>query len=367
MDRHEIPNGVTAKHVAEMHQADLKIQHLYGCKGMTYWCDDQRMTAFCLIEAPNKEALQNMHDHAHGDVPNSIIEVDGKIVESFLGRIEDPESIKTKELDVIDETAFRFIMVTTLTSLSLLNSASKNKKAELQNFNETILKIINEYEGRVVQRKTDCLLASFTSVSKAVLCTLEVQTKFKEFMDKDKISNSHLQIALSAGVPVTEKNSFFEEAIKTAERLCNNVQGEIVISSEIKELYKSENLNVFVDSEYINTLHPADEKFLNVLMDCTEEIWNRSDMNIEKISKQLGYSKSQLYRKMISITGKSTNTFLKEYRLNKALNLLNRQMGNVSEIAFETGFNSPAYFSKCFSEVYGVLPSNYVKQRLMNS
>jgi AraC-like DNA-binding protein len=90
-------------------------------------------------------------------------------------------------------------------------------------------------------------------------------------------------------------------------------------------------------------------------------------MNIGKFSRQLGYSKSQLYRKMISITGKSPNTFLKEYRLNKALNLLNRQVGNISEIAFETGFNSPAYFSKCFSEVYGVLPSSYVKQILMNS
>ena len=100
-------------------------------------------------------------------------------------------------------------------------------------------------------------------------------------------------------------------------------------------------------------------------MDYTDKIWNNTDMNVEKFSKDLGYSKSQFYRKMIAITGKSPNTFLKEYRLNKALNLLNRQVGNISEVAFETGFNSPAYFSKCFSEVYGVLPSRYVKQILI--
>ena len=61
MDRHEIPEGVTAEHVAQMHQEDLKVQHLYGCKGMTYWCDEQRRTAFCLIEAPNEQAIVDLH------------------------------------------------------------------------------------------------------------------------------------------------------------------------------------------------------------------------------------------------------------------------------------------------------------------
>ncbi len=367
MDRHDIPHGITAKHVAEMHQEDLKVQHLYGCKGMTYWCDDNRRTAFCLIEAPNKKALQDMHNHAHGDVPHSIIEVNQDIVESFLGRIEDPESIKNKELDVIDESAFRFIMIIRLKTLSLRNGTSEHQMSELQNFNQSITEIIEDFEGRIVERKTDCWLASFSSVSKTVLCALEVQTKFKEIIDNDQIVNLNLQIALNAGIPVTKRDTLFEDAIKIGERFCTSVKGEIVISSEIKELYKSENLNVFVDSDFINTLHPSDEKFLNVLMDYTEEIWNSTDMNVEKFSKQLGYSKSQLYRKMISITGKSPNTFLKEYRLNKAVNLLNKQAGNISEVAFETGFNSPAYFSKCFSEVYGVLPSNYAKRALINS
>ena len=58
----------------------------------------------------------------------------------------------------------------------------------------------------------------------------------------------------------------------------------------------------------------------------------------------------------------SPNTFIKEYRLNKALNLLNKQTNNISEIAFQTGFNSPAYFSKCFQETYGILPSTYLKK-----
>jgi AraC-like DNA-binding protein len=74
----------------------------------------------------------------------------------------------------------------------------------------------------------------------------------------------------------------------------------------------------------------------------------------------MGCSKSRLYRKMILLTGKSPNTFIKEYRLNEALKLLSKNAGNISEIAFETGFSSPSYFSKCFKRKFGVLPAIYL-------
>jgi len=110
MDRHDIPQEITAEHVAKMHQQDLKVQHLYGCKGLTYWCDVGRKTAFCLIEAPDSEAINAMHLHAHGAVPHKIIEVDARIVESFLGRIEDPDKAGDQELNIISDPAFRVIM-----------------------------------------------------------------------------------------------------------------------------------------------------------------------------------------------------------------------------------------------------------------
>ena len=54
---------------------------------------------------------------------------------------------------------------------------------------------------------------------------------------------------------------------------------------------------------------------------------------------------------MMSIIGMSPNNFLKNYRLNMAIELLDRQVLNISEIAYQTGFSSPTYFSKCFQEV----------------
>ena len=111
MDFHDLPDGVSAKHVAEMHQADLKIEHKYNCRGLTYWCDEKRQTAFCLIDAPDKHAVINLHKDSHGAVPQRIIEVNDTIVESFLGRIEDSEKSKKTSLNIINDPAFRTLMV----------------------------------------------------------------------------------------------------------------------------------------------------------------------------------------------------------------------------------------------------------------
>ena len=111
MDFHDLPDGVTAAHVAEMHQADLQIEHKYNCRGLTYWCDERRQTAFCLIEAPNEQAIKELHEKSHGAVPQRIIEVNDTLVESFLGRIEDPENTQNNELNIINDSAFRILMV----------------------------------------------------------------------------------------------------------------------------------------------------------------------------------------------------------------------------------------------------------------
>ncbi|HLI94107.1 MAG TPA: helix-turn-helix transcriptional regulator [Puia sp.] len=110
----------------------------------------------------------------------------------------------------------------------------------------------------------------------------------------------------------------------------------------------------------MHSLTPAEERFLTDLMDFTESAWRDFNVKVDDFGKPVGCSKSQLYRKMISLTGKSPNTFLKEYRLNEALELLNKNARNVSEVAYETGFNSPSYFCKCFHKHYGRLPSDFL-------
>ena len=107
MDVHIVP-GVKAKDVAEAHYKDLLVQEEHKCKCMTYWIDEERESIFCLIEAPGKEAVEEMHGRAHGLIPNKIIEVNSQLVESFLGRIYDPSQAETTDdgLKVFTDPSF---------------------------------------------------------------------------------------------------------------------------------------------------------------------------------------------------------------------------------------------------------------------
>jgi len=360
MDRHDVSEEVTAAIVAKLHQEDLKIQHKFNCRGLTYWFDDKRKTAFCLVEAPNKQCLIDMHNNAHGVIPHRIIEVDANIVESFLGRIEDPEKSKDTNLNIINEPAFRAIMVTGIKHFPYLNARAETLNLSLKNFNQNIFTTINRFKGRVVNQNRDYFMVSFESVSHAINCAVQVQTDFKDWKVKNKVDNIKLKTGMSAGVPVTDKEAVFEDTIKRAERLYYISRAKIVVSNEVSELYQNENQNVAFLKENVTPLSPDDEKLLNDLMDYMEVIWKDSSFNISDLSKELGLSKSNLYRKMITLTGTSPNTFIKEFRLKRALNYIRVKKGNISEIAFETGFGSPSYFTKCFQQKFGLSPSDYL-------
>ena len=88
MDRHNTVDA-TREVIAAGHERDIAIQGKYGVRFITYWIDEVRSKVFCLVEAPNKEALQKVHEEAHGNTANEIIEVDPALVEAFLGRVMD--------------------------------------------------------------------------------------------------------------------------------------------------------------------------------------------------------------------------------------------------------------------------------------
>ncbi|HMB63782.1 MAG TPA: helix-turn-helix domain-containing protein, partial [Eudoraea sp.] len=85
--------------------------------------------------------------------------------------------------------------------------------------------------------------------------------------------------------------------------------------------------------------------------------------SVEVLSKEAGYSRPQLYRKVKALTNRSPTDLIREIRLEKAAQLLRNNTGNVSEIAYETGFNNLSYFSKAFQERFGSSPSVYARKR----
>lgn len=102
-----------------------------------------------------------------------------------------------------------------------------------------------------------------------------------------------------------------------------------------------------------------DDAFLRKFAEQIEAVYADPEYNVEKLSETLGLSRGHLHRKIKELTGTAPVEFLRNYRLNKATLLLRQNAYTVSEVAYRTGFSSPAYFSKCFKAVYGVTPTEY--------
>lgn len=112
-----------------------------------------------------------------------------------------------------------------------------------------------------------------------------------------------------------------------------------------------------VSSDKVGSL---DDLFMNRFLDLIATSYTDPDFSIEKGSEKLGLSRVHLYRKVKELTGTTPTDFLRNYRLKQAAALLRFKDRNVNEVAYATGFSSPAYFSKCFKAVYNVTPSEYV-------
>src|SRR5688500_11903121 len=88
LNRHYIA-GDTRHDIADTHQKELAVKDRYQVKLLTYCFDEMRSTTFCLVETPNRQAIEHAHDEAHGSIPNEVLEADPAVVDTFLGSIKD--------------------------------------------------------------------------------------------------------------------------------------------------------------------------------------------------------------------------------------------------------------------------------------
>ncbi|MDD6438274.1 MAG: substrate-binding domain-containing protein [Prevotella sp.] len=108
-------------------------------------------------------------------------------------------------------------------------------------------------------------------------------------------------------------------------------------------------------------LSPLDRKFIDRLKAAMEKHLSESDVKVDDIGSDIGLSRVQLYRKLKAITGLSPAELLRQMRLQKAHDLIMHSDQPISAIAYDTGFSSPGYFSKCFRDEYGISPSDMRK------
>lgn len=337
----------TIEEIKRNHIADLKTQEKYGVKFIQYWVNEDAGLVFCMMEGPDKESCMATHREAHGNMACNVIELKGGDYKVFMGNGTINEFDIAENIDGTLDTGYRSILAADIITLG--NST--------QPF-ETYRSLVKKFGGRETNHGSERLIAVFNSSSQAVECAKSIQQRFQG-LKKDK---TEIRIGLSSGEPVTDRDSIFGYSIQLANWLCDIASdGEVAVSVHTMELCKGTSSAPHKKEGGFKVISLASEKFLNNLMANLQPMLTHEKISMEKLSKSVGISKAQLYRKIISLTGYSPNNFLRELRLKIALKLVTQKYGNIAEIAFASGFNNPSYFTKIFQKRFGILPVKALK------
>nr|WP_319572468.1 substrate-binding domain-containing protein [uncultured Draconibacterium sp.] len=130
------------------------------------------------------------------------------------------------------------------------------------------------------------------------------------------------------------------------------------LRKKMQERYKGQ-LLVAEDDKDLSRL---DRRFLNKISQIVEEHRDKEEFSVEELSQLLGLSRVHVYRKIKKLTGMSVSEFVRSVKLKLSLNLIKNSGKTMAEIAYEVGFSSPSYFTKCFKDQFGMSPSEYAKK-----
>jgi len=113
----------------------------------------------------------------------------------------------------------------------------------------------------------------------------------------------------------------------------------------------------------VDKITTLDNEFIQKILHYINENISDPQLSVEFLSEKIFLSRSQLYRKMKTLTGVSVNEFIRNVRLEKAKHLIELGNNNINEITYIVGFTSPSYFAKCYKIKYGYLPTQEKKHK----
>ncbi len=346
MDFHKIDSdAITEEDLYKAHLRDIAVQNKHGLIYKKYYLDLHRKTAFCLMEGPNKEACFESHKEAHGVGACNVIEVSRELeFLPYMGEGGQNEKDLALTLSGEIDSGFRTIMIVEYLILQENQNLSAIK----------ITEIIKKYKGNIIKSPSEKLIISFIDAFDALSCAVAVKEYFRSSDPKPLFG-----IALSTGKPVDEHSTFlFEEARAKASVMCRLGLPQGICIDMGTQLSASQSLDFSrFDATDITVLDQYSYHQLEKLVGIIQKNLNDSAFKGDNLSKALGLSKTQAYRKISSLVGMSPNRFLSELRLLYAAQELKKGGKTVSEIAYDSGFNSPTYFTRMFRKRFEILPN----------
>jgi class 3 adenylate cyclase len=234
IDRHDAP-GISPEEVAEAHHADAAVQAKHGVRYHTYWFDPSNGTVFCLAEGPSREAVEAVHEEAHGQLATIVVEIDSNAPLNALFGDLPLYPLGTP----YTAPAIRAIVFTDLCG-SVAQTHELGDDAHMQllrEHNDIVRAELASRGGREVKHTGDGIMASFSSAAAAVDFAIAVQ---RALASRNEVAPTSLdvRIGISAGEPLTDDtDDLFGAAVQLAARLCGAAaRGDIAVSVAVREL-----------------------------------------------------------------------------------------------------------------------------------
>lgn len=170
-------------------------------------------------------------------------------------------------------------------------------------------------------------------------------------------SEEHKKISYQIGVDAYLSKPFDEEMLLL--RIQNILNTRKKYKAQFSLTMNTDDLGIEPESR--------DQKFVKTALSLMSTNYGKSDYDLDSFVKDMGYSKTLVNKKMQDLTGQSIGQFMRNYRLNMAQEILtnsaDKEQINISEVAYKVGFNDPKYFTRCFKEYTGVLPSTLLSNK----
>ena len=186
---------------------------------------------------------------------------------------------------------------------------------------------------------------------------------------KDNIATSHIPVILLTARALSKHQvEGYESGADayitkpfSADVLLARIDNLLKNRLRLKGLFASEEEKKMEQAETpVEEPQQKEDKFMTRFREYIEQHMSDSNLSVEAIGAELGLSRVQLYRKVKALTGQSPVELLRTVRLHKARRLLQDSVKSISEVAYEVGFTSPSYFTKCFRDEFGASPSELI-------
>lgn len=190
---------------------------------------------------------------------------------------------------------------------------------------------------------------------------------------KNEVSTSHIPVLLLTACSMDEQrvegyqngaDGYLSKPFNIAV-LNARIKGMIENRKRIKNLWGGESGNegdlakpVSLPKEQRNVPGDMENEFYSRFLRIVESRMGNVDLNVDELASEMGLGRSQFYRKIKALTNYSPVELIRNLRLKRARHLLSTTDRSISEIAYEVGFSTPAYFSKCYREAFGETPSD---------